>query len=67
MTFGTAGAVEPGGPGSERADLKVRPYISAGDTSSVRRAYFVLQGLGLHPVASGSFLKSEVVMYGRVR
>ena len=28
---------------------------------------FTAQGVGFHPVASGSFLKSEVVMYGRVK
>jgi len=29
--------------------------------------YVVPHGLGLQPVAFGSFLKSDVVMYGRVR
>ena len=32
-----------------------------------RLIYFAEQGVGFHPAASGSFLKSEVVMYGRVK
>ena len=29
--------------------------------------YFTEQGVGFQPAASGSFLKSDVVMYGRVK
>ena len=32
-----------------------------------RHAYLAEQGVGVHPVPSGSFLKSELVVYGRAK
>ena len=36
-------------------------------TFALLASYFTEQGVGIHPVASGSFLKSDVVMYRRLK
>ena len=46
---------------------RVNQYARRNRTDSKRTAYFVVQGVGFQPVALGSFLKSELVRYGRVK
>lgn len=65
-----------GGAGNNRPRAGVQtgpaaeagPAVSAGRPSGGARVFYVVpHGVGFQPVEFGSFLKSDVVMYGRVR
>ena len=70
-----AGCEAAGTPLMIRAGQFMRGYaIGSGSsfalcplTFALLASYFTEQGVGTHPVASGSFLKSDVVMYRRLK